>query len=164
MRSLHFGSAGLGGGELALAEVGTGQLVVVGRANPWLHLWKGQAYEVVRIYYKRLGGGFSNDCVEVPTFGTPMPAGSRMGEGDVWELWCDLHNKRYHASPVHCKPEDVHLHSFGGELQSVGSNVVKDAVPLSFFGGFVWYWLVFHVGPLPSLANIIDHVGTHAQV
>jgi hypothetical protein len=111
--------------NLDLDQVGPGQNVVAVEDVPSAQLVKGQAYEVVRVYYQRLDDPLGQDRIAVTKFGAPPPVASSKKE--VWRQWCDLYSKEYHYSPVRCQVREVRLCSVGSEV----TNALKTALPMA---------------------------------
>jgi hypothetical protein len=117
--------AGAWWSNMNLNQIGPGQTVVAAEDVPSAQLVKGQAYEVVRIYYQRLDDGLGLHRMEVSSFGAPPPVASSKKE--VWKQWCDLYSKEYHYSPVRCQVQEVKLCSVGSEV----TDALTKALPIA---------------------------------
>lgn len=111
------------------------------------------------MYFQRRDDDFGTDRVDAPTVGAPPPKRGRSTstpadgiekaandgferrvelDGRVarverssaeWELWVELFNDEYHASPVRVRPSQVGLRTVGAEI----GEALGIAVPVAFF-------------------------------
>ena len=55
--------------------------------------------------------------------------GSAVSAAGEWEMWVELYNEDYHASPVRVRPSEVGLRTVGAEI----GEALLIAVPVAFF-------------------------------
>merc|ERR1719355_86215 len=103
-------------------KLSVGQMVVMMEDQPTANLVKGQNYDIVRIYYQNRDDWVGTNRLDVDSFSSPLPAHATSLMPGVWDLWCELYNKEYHAGyPVKVRVQDTKMRSVGAE--------VMDALP-----------------------------------